>query len=99
MTLIICKKCGERISSNVSKCPYCGETIAYTVTKRKNTIKCSNCGKRYNSSHDSCPYCNPEMIIDLRPKEEKIYYKHLDLLRIIFCIAVLLYHMFFFCIK
>ncbi len=93
MTLIICKKCGERISSNVSKCPYCGETIAYTVTKRKNTIKCSNCGKRYNSSHDSCPYCNPEMIIDLRPKEEKTYYKHLDLLRIIFCIAVLLYHM------
>ncbi len=94
MTLIKCKKCGKTISDTIKTCPHCGEKVVHTTSeKKKNTIKCSKCGKRYNSSYDRCPYCNPETIINTNLTEEKKYYKHLDLLRIIFCIAILLYHM------
>ncbi len=90
MTLVKCDKCGKMVSNNASKCIYCGKPLKHKTTeKSKNTIKCKNCGKRYNASYKSCPYCTNEQV---EVKEEKAYYKYLDFLRVIFCIAILLYH-------
>ena len=91
MTLVKCNKCGKLISNKAEKCLYCNTKVKKEVKekktgeKKKVTTKCEICGKRYKTELEKCPYCNIE--------EEKKYYKHLDLLRIIFCISVLLYHM------
>lgn len=59
MTLLKCKECKKKISSEVSECPKCGCPHPFPMTKCKNkkcgeTIpkglsKCPNCGKSENS--------------------------------------------------
>lgn len=51
MSLILCPKCGGRVSTMAGTCPTCGVAI------RRNLIHCPSCGAHALSSEGTCPSC------------------------------------------
>lgn len=64
MSLILCPKCGGRVSTMAGTCPTCGVAI------RRNLIACPSCGAYALSSEGKCPSCG-ESLPQVVESEEK----------------------------
>jgi hypothetical protein len=47
-----CEKCGHRVSSDFTLCPFCRNTLK---------IECPECEKRVDSKFKLCPYCGEDL--------------------------------------
>lgn len=66
MGLIKCPKCGETISEQAEKCPYCNADLY-----RPKQITCEDCSKEYEEGLAACPYCGCPNPIKVKKKKKK----------------------------
>ncbi|MBR4346297.1 MAG: zinc-ribbon domain-containing protein [Oscillospiraceae bacterium] len=57
MGLIMCEKCGSRISDKATQCPNCGEKFNVKPPEPVEKVVCTDCGFEYTAGKPACPQC------------------------------------------